>query len=171
MRMSLSLERLSNLAVIAVAVVVVAAFVRHEFLPRKSLAPVTAQSFVGKHIQLAGLPPSAGGRRLLLGISTTCHFCAENADFYRTLSGARQQDGLQLVALLPEPSPESTAYLQNKGITVDRVLSEPLADANIDSTPTLLLLDSTGTVKQAWIGALNKRSQQDVLNSLRHVEQ
>ena len=162
----LTLERLSDFAVLLVALVVIGCFVKHEFTPRRGSALPQAQAYVGKRIQLSGMHVPVGQKSIVLGISAGCHFCSENAAFYRTLSRIRQQDRLYLIALLPEPVQTSTAYLKEKGIGVDQLISGPLSDASIAATPTLLLLNSDRRIQKAWIGALDERSQQDVLQSI-----
>lgn len=167
-----TLERLSNAAVIAVAVVVLITFVKHEwFNPVSSPASSYSKVFLGKTIQVADITSSPAKLNIVLGLSTTCHFCTQNSPLYRTLSLLRQPGQVALFAIFPETQAEARTYLTQKDIQPDGIVSSPLSRFGISGTPTLLLMDSGGKVKRAWIGALDQTSQDEVVHEIQNTPQ
>jgi thioredoxin-related protein len=117
---------------------------------------------VGKTIHLPGVHFRAQRDSLVLGISTSCHFCNESMPFYKGL--ANQLKGrLDLVAVLPQAQTEAENYVKAAGLSEARVVSSNLGSIGVYATPTLLLVDSTGKVKSEWVGKLDDATQKKVL--------
>jgi rhodanese-related sulfurtransferase len=107
-------------------------------------------------------------RTLLLALSTKCHYCSESAPFYRQLVKAVEgQMDVKLVALLPEEINESEQYLKNLDVAINDVKRAPLKQINVMATPTLLLVDNSGTVINSWLGRLTTEEEGEVLSVLR----
>jgi len=121
---------------------------------------------IGTRLKLDGVD-WRGHPSLLLALSVGCHFCTESADFYRKLAAECRKDGLHLSAALPQPENESKSYLLNLGVHVDDVKQVSLSSLGVDGTPTLLLVDSSGIVKKAWVGKLQAEREQQVLGAVR----
>ena len=51
-------------------------------------------------------------------------------------------------------------------MTVDEIRQATLSDLEISGTPTLLLLDRSGVVKQVWFGKLQAEREGDVVTAL-----
>jgi hypothetical protein len=103
-------------------------------------------------------------RTLVLALSTTSPHCSDSAEFYRRLERERAKD-VRLVAIFPEFVPLAIArkYLQDEGVHVDEVQQLFLEDIGINGTPTLILLDDSGTVLDAWLGKLPPREEDEVI--------
>jgi thioredoxin-related protein len=71
-----------------------------------------------------------------------------------------------LVAVLPQPTNEGRYYLEKLGVFVDEVKQLPLESIGVQGTPTLMLLDRSGTVTKSWIGRLPPEREQTVLSAL-----
>jgi hypothetical protein len=154
------LERLSNLAVIAAALALIG------FLAGRAWTEHGKNSngdLTGKTIALATLTSAPASLNLVLALSTTCHFCAENAAFYRRLAELRQPGNVALITIFPQPESEGRAYLNDIRVISDLCTSHPLSKYGIYATPTLLLVDSNGRVQRAWTGALQDVQQKEVL--------
>ncbi len=72
-----------------------------------------------------------------------------------------------MIAVLPQPIAAGTEYLKQHEVSVDEVTQSQLDTLNVNGTPTLLLIDKSGVVKNSWFGKLSPDQQSDVLNNLR----
>lgn len=101
---------------------------------------------------------------LILAISSSCHFCTESAPFYKKL--AQNKGDTRLVALLPQPVEEGREYLERLGVSVDEVRQSSLDQIGVHGTPSLLLVDASGVVKNFWVGRLPPDQESTVLDAL-----
>ena len=154
------IEIASNVAIIVLAVVLVGVFVRNYWM--KPAEPESAK--VGQQLNLANW--SASGNTLVLGLSTTCHFCSESAGFYRELVQKCAEQHVRTVAVLPQSLVEAKAYLQGEGVVVNEVREMPLSDIKVAGTPTLMLVDANRVVKAVWIGKLSPDDEKGVYAKL-----
>lgn len=114
---------------------------------------------------LKGVNWSVNGRTLVLGLQTTCHFCTESGPFFQKLQPTAA-GATRIIAVLPQGVDDSKKYLEKLGVRVDEVRSAPLSDIGVSGTPTLLLADDKGTVRNIWIGKLGEDRQPDVLSAI-----
>lgn len=156
------LEKLSNVAVILVAVVVIFTLLRHDLAPSRS----PDRGFTASSITLRSITNTPSKLNLVLGISTVCPFCERNVDFYKTLSNLTAPGKLALYTIFPQSAQDAQVYLNQKHITPTGVISSPLSNYQITGTPTLLLLDSSGRVEHSWVGALSSSRQAEVLKAI-----
>jgi hypothetical protein len=68
------------------------------------------------------------------------------------------------MAVLPQEIPQGKKYLDTLGVPVVDVQHAELASLKIAGTPTLLLVDRGGVVKNVWVGQLNDQSEADVMS-------
>ncbi len=160
------LDRASNIAVIVVAVVVVVTLLHREF----HTTPNPNASLKGTSLQLAAITHTPAKVNLVLGISTVCHFCEQNVGFYQQLSTLEAPGKLAFFTVFPQSAADASAFLNQKEIHPDGVVSSPLSKYKITGTPTLLLVDASGKVKEAWVGALDASRQADVVKTIRQYE-
>jgi len=164
------LEMVANLSTIVVSLLLSIVLIRVFLLPEGRPAASAAKPQVAKGTSLKGSLPgvdwSKNGRTLVLAISTRCHFCTDSAPFFQRLSKERPAS-TKLLAVLPQTVDESQKYLEKEGVRVDDVRQAQLDSIKVSGTPTLLLVDSAGTVAEAWVGKLEPSQQEDVLRVLR----
>jgi hypothetical protein len=84
--------------------------------------------------------------------------------FFQKLVGASK--GTKIVAVLPQSIDDSRQYLAKLAVTVDDVKSAPLADISVGGTPTMLLVDGKGIVRNVWVGKLPEDRQSEVLSAI-----
>jgi hypothetical protein len=65
--------------------------------------------------------------------------------FYQQL--AKERGGVRMVAVLPQPIAAGTEYLKQHEVSIDEVTQAQLDSLNVTGTPTLLLIDKSGVVK------------------------
>ena len=162
-----TLERVSNVAVILVAVVVLFSVVRHEFFQP---SPNNNSSLKGTSVQMGDITTAPAKVNLVLGISTVCHFCEQNVPFYQQLAALESPGKMAFFTVFPQSTTEATAFLNQKEIHPSGVVSSPLSTYKITGTPTLMLVDASGKVKEAWVGALDATRQADVVKTIQKYE-
>jgi hypothetical protein len=158
------LEYLTNVAVIAMALVVIATYFnrQHPKSPNEG-----APSLRGSHIDLSTFDTSPAKLNVVLALSTTCHFCEQNIDLYRDLSNVITGSGTRLLAVFPQGKAEASHYLDQHGIRVDGLRSGALSDYRITLTPTILFVDASGKVTDAWVGELEKDEKAKLIDQIR----
>ena len=162
-------EVLANIAVVITSLVVCSVLVKkYLFSPAKQEASVEAVQSkspasnaprrpsiqAGTKISLPGIDWGKSTRTVVLALSTTCHFCSESAPFYQKLQ-KQKQNGVSLVAVFPQPVEDSRNYLNKLGVSVSDVVQSSLSSVGVSGTPTLLLIDSEGSVTDSWVGKLS----------------
>lgn len=176
------LEVLANIAVIATSVVLCSVLVKKFFFsPAKQEESVEASPSestasrasrrpsikAGTKISLPGIDWSKSTHTILLVLSTTCHFCTESAPFYQKLEQERPNN-LRLIAVLPQSVDEGRAYLTRLGLGLHDTVQAPLASVGASATPTLLLIDDEGSVKDSWVGKLSDTEAASVIAQVRN---
>lgn len=140
--------------------------ITHTSPPRVTAATPT-QSVVGSHLSVPELDWSGYRATVVLALSTACHFCTESAPFYRQLAALRHGNpNLGLIAVLLQPVEQSTKYLSDEQVSVNRVLSLPLETLKVGGTPTMLLVGRDGVVLKAWVGRLDEGTQAIALKAI-----
>jgi hypothetical protein len=112
--------------------------------------------------QLDGISFGRAEVTVAVVVQTECRFCAESMPFYRKLSGLRAGGRIQLVVLSQEAVTATESYLHQRELEVDRVGQLKGADLPVVGTPTLLLIDKTGTVERSWLGRLTATQEKEV---------
>jgi hypothetical protein len=138
--------------------------------------PIVTQPFqVGEHVpQFRGLNFARAKRTLLMVVRQDCKFCGESIPFYRrlprsgpvTLGGTQET---QLVVLTEDDLNTARHFVEGNSLMLDAVVAIPPArrsDLRVKGTPTLLLVDSAGTIKKIWIGKLSENREREVIDAL-----
>ena len=160
---SKKIEVIANIGIIVVAAAVVALLIRNYWLkPAQDRGEIQA----GQRLPLNQVNWQLQGKSVVLAASTTCHFCTESAPFYRNLAEHSRERHVRFIAVFPQPVAESKTYLSNEGVQVDDIRQASLPELQIKGTPTLLLVDRSGTVKSVWRGKLPPEKEQEVLATL-----
>lgn len=168
------LERLTTLAVLVAAFLVIGVTVYDRLSPGQpgpSGVVEAAQHLVGKSFPLPGNTGTGRTATLLLVVAPGCHFCSESMPFYQRLIGMRTGSGgdLGILAVMPSVAAEAKEYLSENHLNVDGIVSTSLPKVGLQATPTLVLLDGSRRVSAAWVGLLDARQQDVVVQKLREL--
>jgi thiol-disulfide isomerase/thioredoxin len=106
---------------------------------------------------LAGAP-----RTLVVVTNSYCHFCSESMPFYQKLSQLSRRSGARFVAATAEDPERNRAYLGANGVFADAVVSVWDSKLNIHATPTIIVVNSNGTVVGCWVGKLPEQAEAEV---------
>jgi len=167
------LQNAANVAIVIVAVLLAVVLVKNYLLPQKQgpvAPPGPTQDFriaAGTQISLPDTQWSGSQRTLILAVSDTCHFCSESADFYKRLVQENtQKKGVRIVAVLPQDLERGKKYMEKLGVTVDEIKTLQLNQIGVRATPTLIMLDGNGVVRESWVGKLTKDKEDEVISRL-----
>jgi thioredoxin-related protein len=160
------IELFANIAIIVVALILGVVLVkRYLFTNTQSATPTASRIQPGTKVQMADVDWSKSPQTLVLVISDTCHFCTESAGFYQRLAQEKtKHEGTRMIAVLPQDVSRGQAYLSKLGVAVDEVRQSPLSAIGVAGTPTLLLIDGKGVLKQSWVGKLPTAQETEVLS-------
>ena len=165
-------ELTANLAIIIVACVLTTVLIK-SYLPPKDSTKTLSESESSErknqfdnnpNVSSLGIDWKQSQQTLILAISSSCHYCTDSAAFYKKL--AQRKGNTHLVAVLPQSVKEARNYLEKLGVSVDEIRSLSLDKIGVQGTPTIMLIDSSGTVKQYWIGRLSPEKEATVLESI-----
>jgi thiol-disulfide isomerase/thioredoxin len=161
-----ALDRAANLAIVIAVIVFLVLVGRGQFFHKAvSKAKAADENLVGRTISLPGAKLAPGRNSLVLVASTVCHFCEASMPFYKDLSG-KLRGRVSFLAVFPQGVEESTKYLAAKGVRVDQVLSAEPPAVGVRGTPTVLLVDGNGVVRDAWYGQLDETGQAKLLSTV-----
>jgi thioredoxin-related protein len=98
-------------------------------------------------------------------MTTVCHFCKDSLPFYKDLAQLEntKPGQFQMVAVSPEETETTTKYLLENHVQFNRIESAPLESIDVQGTPTVFILDSTGTVRKVYFGKLQLAQQQELI--------
>jgi rhodanese-related sulfurtransferase len=122
-------------------------------------------------LNIAGIDWAKTDRTVLIAMHKDCRFCSESAPFYRRLaSTVAKQGSARLIALLPEGEKGGDAYISELAIPFSESRYVSMASLGIRITPTVVIMDRSGTVTDMWIGKLPPRVESVVMQRLNVID-
>ncbi len=160
-----ALEVCTNVVLLSVALLFGAALLRHSSGTEASGARSRSAGDAGiKRVSVQDIGETRSRVTVVLGLSTTCGYCARNLPLYAKLASlTRTTPELRVVALFPQSVDEAQRYLRANGVDVRDVRSTDLTRLGISGTPTILLVRQDGTVVSSWAGMVPEPQQPAVL--------
>ena len=160
------IEGLANVCIIVVAIIVCIAAVKYfrTKAPGTSAAPSSIAA--GTKINLPAEDWAKNRQTLLLALSTNCKYCSASAEFYQRVVQAASAN-TKLVAVLPQSREESQQYITGLKLGVEDIQQVSPSSLGVKATPTLILVNSTGTVTSSWVGLLPHEKEEEVLAAIR----
>lgn len=187
-----ALEYATNLSIIAVAIVATTVLVKNYLLrpnapaavenaalagDRSSPRPPESQRpdrpsptgpAAGTQISVPGINWSDSEETVVIALSQKCRFCTESAPFYQKLVGELAgRKGVRVVAVFPHEASEGKKYLDELQVPVTEVTQAPLASFGVRGTPTLMIVDKSGKVRESWVGMLTADRESEVLSRVK----
>ncbi len=158
------IEVAANIAIIVVALLIVGVAVKRYWLTDQP-ARSNPQIIVNSKVSLQNVDWTKNDQTLLLVLQKGCRFCNESAPFYRRLaqSAATGRSNTQLIAVLPQDTGESRAYLNDLDVPIE-AKQATVGSLGASGTPTLILVNRAGEVKASWVGKLPAEKEAEVLS-------
>jgi hypothetical protein len=123
---------------------------------------------VGEQIKVAGVDFRASAQTLVLVVRKGCRFCDESMPFYKQLGDdAAIAKTTRLVIAAPDDEVVSREELAKQAVRVDQVVKVKGGDLKVRGTPTVIVVDRGGTVRQVLIGRLDETKQRELVTTLR----
>ena len=155
----------SNVAIILLAVLV-GYFAFNRFLSPTPPAPANADVSAikpGSKLSVKNVDFSKSEKSLMLVLSTECKYCTDSVPFYQRLVERNSIDKkLQIVATFTQEPAEAAKYLIEKNLSVDQIVKTDPSEIQVRGTPTMILMDKTGTVLETWAGKLSPEKETEV---------
>ncbi len=105
----------------------------------------------------------------MLAVSRDCHFCTESVPFYRTLIAAAESAGVSVTVATQDTDPEKTRHhFASLGLQVADLRRVAFSAIGIKATPTLMVIDRSGTIKQVRVGQLPPDEEREMIASVSH---
>ena len=166
-KFSQKIEVIANIFIIVVAVVFGVVLVQKYFFSASTPnQQARVQPTVGTKVKILDEDWSKQSKTVILALQTTCHFCNESAPFYKRLMQTVQGKNIKIVAVFPQKVEESTAHLNQLGVTGMEVKQAPISVLDASGTPTLILTNDKGEVTNYWVGKLPPDKEAEVINTL-----
>jgi peroxiredoxin len=186
-KLARSVEVLTNISIILVALIGAVVLVRNYLLrpvvaqnetsqaaiernqnPQRDQRPKNSGPAVGTQISVPGINWSESDETVVLALSDKCHFCTESAPFYQRLTQQlATSKNTRVVAVFPQEVDAGKKYLDGLKVPITAVAQATLGSFGVRGTPTLVIVDKSGTVKQAWVGRLTADKETEVLNYIK----
>jgi thioredoxin-related protein len=172
--LSKKLEIGAHIAIIVVAILVSVVLVKNYLLPHRdqpdTRSDTRPQVSAGTRLSVPDIDWAKNGRTLMVVLSTNCRFCTASAPLYQQIAQeTSQRQDIKVIALFPQPVADAEKYLSSLGVAISEVKQITPDVVGVRGTPTLLLVDNTGTVQKVWIGKLPPDKESEVLKELRRV--
>lgn len=122
----------------------------------------------GTQLSVPGISWSDSEETVVLALSDKCKFCTDSAPFYKQLAAeTAKRKGVRVLAVFPQEESAGKKYLSDLGVNVGDVKQTTLNSIGVRGTPTLLIVDNTGKVKQSWVGLLKPEGETEVLSRIK----
>lgn len=147
--------------VVAIAVLVVGGIiVKRHFFPEQRTPFNMPTISVGERLNLADVNWKENKKSLVFFLNKDCQYCTSSAPLYRKLKEEALKQNVKSLAVFPNSAEEAKAYLESIQVSIDEIHTGPLASYKIPVTPTVLFVNSSGTVERAWFGDASGRENQ-----------
>jgi len=164
------LGQVVDVTFLVVCVVLVIGVVRNVLSPAKPEPSRAVSGFLerGSASPLDALPASPAGKvsTVVVVMSSTCHWCAEQIPFYLRLERIAQTSSFKVAYVSPEEQRTFSAYLVKNGLDPS-LRANAILTSRIKATPTLVVLDLKQRVLQSFQGPLSTSQQAELLDSIR----
>ena len=130
------------------------------------LATVLAQRYYvtprpsDRTVSVSGVDFSRSKKTLLLFLQQDCGVCIQSLPLYRKLVDTFQDPtNVQLVLITPTSPMEAAGFFEKEGLSFHTVLQGKSGLLGVRLSPTLILVDSSGTAYGQWIGELSTQQE------------
>ena len=151
------LDVTTNVVVVVFALVAIGVLVKSYFAPqgvKTSVVVRTGSIFP----EIPGVDYKQAARTLILALNVDCRYCTRSVPFYNSLAEARQENTGQInivAAFINKDERLVKSYVEEKQLSVQTIAGVDLDKLGVNTTPTLILVDSAGKVLDSWRGELN----------------
>ena len=163
--MKLTLENAMYLTVMIACCIVTAVVLLRPPKLTLTAAPYKPGEVVGS---VENVDYGKANKTLLIVVRSGCEFCSASMPFYRRLAETtRDRNDVRVLIVTRDDTLVAGRYLGGYQLQLPVVTSIDVSRAlNIAATPTLILVNRTGTVKNVWVGQLSSGREKEVIREL-----
>ncbi len=163
-----SIEVASNIAVVVVALVFLVSFARSSFLPMPQHLVLQSGLQKGSQFpQLPGVDFSRSQKTLLVAMDSKCDSCKESLPFLKNLAGSFSgRSDARMIAVFPSAEEEAKRYARQNQLNMDTIFGLDFKMLHLKAIPAMILIDSSGTVIDFWLGKPSEDTEKQIVNSL-----
>jgi hypothetical protein len=117
---------------------------------------------------LAGYDWRSHPQTLILVLRVGCPYCESSMDFYQRLLALERARELNvhLLAAFPDSEAAITGQLSGRMPGVPIAANVSLDNLGVAGTPTLILADDGGEVRDVWVGQLSSVQEEGVIEAI-----
>jgi len=158
----------ANVGIILATIMVGIIFVKNYILkPTNSTNNSDVVKLIGAKLPLSNVDWTKNNQTLLFVLQKDCRYCTDSAPFYQRIAGNEKiKSKTQFIAVFLHSISEGAEYLKQSSIPIGEIKEISLKDLGVRGTPTLLLVDFTGVVKNVWRGKIPASKENEVFNIL-----
>ena len=164
------IETCTNVAILVVCCLFAWSYATHKTIGFGNSEADTSAHLINQTLRpIGGYSWSSNRNTLVLALRVGCSYCKASMPFYKHLEQLQQGGSLQahLLTVMPDSQKSGSEEITGEGLTVDGLYDQPLRSLGVTATPTLLLVDTRGIVKKAWIGQLTPALEKEVVDAAR----
>jgi thioredoxin-related protein len=107
-------------------------------------------------------------KTLIVGLSTSCHFCNESVPFYKKLAKTvnLRKNKINLVAVFREDKIFVENYFSKHNLQIATISDVDFDEIDISGTPTVMLFDEQKEIVETWRGRLDTAKEEEVLSTI-----
>jgi hypothetical protein len=159
-----NLDVVANLAILITCAVVGGTVLQRYYGPGRHVTSPRTIKAGDRAESLPGFSYTDASATLVLHVKSTCAYCTESMDFYRRVRDAMAgHRTLKFVVVGVEPKGTLQHYLDQHELRPDTVISAP---DRRHPTPTLMLVDTQGIVRDAWLGLQTHDGEQRLFDQV-----
>jgi hypothetical protein len=164
------LETFTHVVIIIFCCVAGALLLENRFGNRALVPPRIpgAATSAARSVEFAQDVWSVHPRTVVVGLRSTCPHCEKSLAFYRQMFSVARRSGSEaaIVVVSPEDPEIVRGFLSRSGLSADKIYKSELTKLGILYTPTVLVINSRGTIESEFVGELPEVSAQRLLASI-----
>jgi hypothetical protein len=158
----------TNIVVVLFAIVAIGVLVKNYFAPPGAKATVAIKRG-SVFPEIPGVDYKQASRTLILALNVDCRYCTRSVPFYNSLATAQHENSGQsniVAAFINQDAELVKSYSGEKQLLVQAISGVDLDKLGVQTTPTLVLVDSSGRVLDSWRGELKADGEREVFTAL-----
>lgn len=167
-----ALDVLGDIAAILICAAILLPSAR-EYLSSRFRPDSAGGPKVGDHFpKLPGIAYDDAKATVALFLNTRCVACIQSLPDYRQLANemAKGHQGARIVGIFGRESREQIAEYQALGFSLPMIQVTDFGAYKVSGTPTIVVVDNQGKVKDLWVGRLTSQVTNNLLNLIKEVK-
>jgi hypothetical protein len=164
-----NVELCANLAIFLMVIGYAVVFAKNYFSKPKQLNPIGSEFVKGERVKdIPGVDFSTYSNTVLLALNTGCTYCTQSVAFYKQLaeSVSKNNGSCQIIAVFPNKTDKVSEYVKEHQLPIKYVGKVDYDALKVKVTPSLILADNKGKIKEYWTGKLSEDREKEVFDSI-----